>query len=111
MGQALWAELGQDAWEQLVDALDGGVAGDAERVGGDGSLDLWLVKVDHLAVGADHVDLLDTGDVVDAKLLQGAHQLFVIRGRALVNALLPAAGSALPAQAQVSACVSARAHA
>ena len=56
-GEAVCAELAEDARQHLRQLLVLGVAGDGEGVGGEGRLHFGVIEVDHGAVILDHIHL------------------------------------------------------
>jgi hypothetical protein len=58
-------------------------------------LTLWVRKVNDVAVGLEHVDLLDSLDGLSVQLLQGLLELLVVGARAGGSALDLSPGSTL----------------
>ena len=96
LAEVLHAKLADDGGEEVLEGLGLRVSGHDVGVGPDGGLDLGVGEVDDVAVVLEEVDLLNTGDVGGAELLEGGGQLGVGLGRGRPGRrLLLAAGGAL----------------
>merc|ERR1719310_896982 len=98
---AVWAELADDARQQLLQLLRLAVARHNESVGLHSSLHLWVHEVDDGAVLLEHVDLLDARNLVAAQALQLRLHLLVIGGVSR-RLLLGSSGSACTASTGVT---------
>lgn len=104
------------------------MAVDGEGVGGDSGVDCAVLvgllklavarqrvrhtlgggEVDDVAVGLEHVDLLDLSDGLDVHLLEGSLELLVVGARRPVDLLLHTSGGTLATASQALAPISLR---
>lgn len=102
LGHVVCAQLIDDAWKHFLKGLGDGSTGDDVRIGGDLSLNLWVLKVDHGAIVLKNVDLLDAGELTELETLEGGLETLIVGGSGLVNGLLLSSDGALSANAYAS---------